>query len=72
LRCYCPEAWHVEVVDVLLRPDLAERAGVLATPTLCFDYPNSPRRIIGDLGDVHKVLEFLGIESERREDDDAR
>jgi circadian clock protein KaiB len=54
--------WTVEVIDVLVRPELAERAGVLATPTLCYDHPERPRRVIGDLSDTKRVLEFLGID----------
>jgi circadian clock protein KaiB len=54
--------WKVEIVDVLVKPELAERAGILATPTLSFEHPERPRRIIGDLSDAKRVLEFLGIE----------
>jgi circadian clock protein KaiB len=56
------EAWNVEVIDVLTRPELAEQAGILATPTLCYEDSARPRRIIGDLSDARRVLEFLGIE----------
>ncbi len=54
--------WKVEIVDVLDKPELAERAGILATPTLSYEHPERPRRIIGDLSDAKRVLEFLGIE----------
>jgi circadian clock protein KaiB len=54
--------WKVEIVDVLTKPELAERAGILATPTLSYEHPDRPRRIIGDLSDAKRVLEFLGIE----------
>jgi circadian clock protein KaiB len=56
------EQWTIEVIDVLSRPDVAEQAGVLATPTLSYEHPDRPRRIIGDLSDTKRVLEFLGIE----------
>lgn len=52
----------IEVIDVLLRPDLAEKAGILATPTLSYDLSPRPRRVVGDLSDARRVLEFLGIE----------
>lgn len=55
------DGWRVEVIDVLAKPELAELAGILATPTLCYDHPARSRRIIGDLSDTKKVLEFLGI-----------
>jgi circadian clock protein KaiB len=57
-----PGAWAVEVVDVVAKPELAEAAGILATPTLSYEHPVRPRRIIGDLSDAKRVLEFLGIE----------
>jgi circadian clock protein KaiB len=56
-----PSHWDVEVVDVLKNPGRAEQAGILATPTLSVPHPSRPRRIVGDLGDAAKVLEFLGI-----------
>ena len=56
------ETWRVEVIDVLKKPDLAEQAGILATPTLSYENSTRPRRIIGDLSDAKRVLEFLGIE----------
>jgi circadian clock protein KaiB len=54
---------RIEVIDVLTRPELAEEAGVLATPTLSYEHPERPRRIVGDLGDIRRVLQFLGIEA---------
>jgi circadian clock protein KaiB len=54
--------WKVEIVDVLTTPELAERASILATPTLSYEHSERPRRIIGDLSDAKRVLEFLGIE----------
>lgn len=57
-----PGAWEVHVIDVLATPELAEQAGILATPTLSYEHPARPRRIIGDLSDTRRVLDFLGIE----------
>ena len=57
------DAWDVEVIDVLTDPELAEQAGILATPTLCLEHSGRSRRIVGDLSDTKRVLEFLGIES---------
>jgi len=55
-------AWKVEIIDVLARPELAEQAGILATPTLTYENQGRPRRVVGDLSDTRRVLEFLGIE----------
>jgi circadian clock protein KaiB len=54
-------AWKIEIIDVLARPELAEQAGILATPTLSYEHAARPRRIVGDLSDTKRVLEFLGI-----------
>ena len=56
------EGWDAEIIDVVTRPELAEKAGVIATPTLSYEHSIRPRRIVGDLGDARRVLEFLGIE----------
>jgi circadian clock protein KaiB len=66
LRRSIDPAWKVEIVDVLTSPELAEQAGVLATPTLSYEHPERPRRIIGDLSDTKRVLKFLGIEKKER------
>lgn len=55
-------AWKIEIIDVLARPELAEQAGILATPTLTYENQGRPRRVVGDLSDTRRVLEFLGIE----------
>jgi circadian clock protein KaiB len=56
------EGWHVEIIDVVSKPELAEEAGVIATPTLSYEHSIRPRRIVGDLSDTRRVLDFLGIE----------
>jgi circadian clock protein KaiB len=55
--------WTIEIVDVLTTPQRAEEAGILATPTLSYDHPGGPKRIIGDLSDASRILRFLGIEA---------
>ena len=62
LQAYIKPGWKIEVIDVLERPELAEQAGILATPTLAYEHSERSRRIVGDLGDPKRVLEFLGIE----------
>lgn len=49
------------VVDVLDDPAAAEAAGILATPTLSLDGSDPPRRIVGDLSDIDRVLHFFGL-----------
>jgi len=64
-RLIKPQGWDVEVIDVLMQPERAEQARILATPTLSYDHPMRPRRIVGDLSDTKSVLAFLGIELKR-------
>lgn len=52
--------YELEIIDVLERPDLAEDARILATPTLIKQLPPPLRRVIGDLSDREKLL--LGLE----------
>jgi circadian clock protein KaiB len=62
IRDHIKSDWQIEIIDVLERPELAEKAGILATPTLAYEHPERSRRIVGDLGDTERVLEFLGLE----------
>jgi circadian clock protein KaiB len=62
LKALVAPPWKVEVIDVVERPELAEKAGILATPTLAYEHPERPRRVVGDLSDTKRILEFLGIE----------
>jgi circadian clock protein KaiB len=50
------------VIDVLSEPVLADRARILATPTLVYEHPARSKRIIGDLSDTEKIIEFLGLQ----------
>lgn len=52
--------YHLEIIDVIEQPELAEEAKILATPTLIKQLPPPLRRVIGDLSDKDKVL--LGLE----------
>lgn len=58
-----PGQFHVEVIDVLEHPEMAEKAKILATPTLVKQLPEPVRKIIGDLSDRVKVL--IGLDVER-------
>jgi circadian clock protein KaiB len=58
---FLPDRHDIEVVDVSERPDLAERDGVLATPTVIRTGPLPRCRVIGDLSDHRKAAGFLGL-----------
>jgi circadian clock protein KaiB len=54
-------ACELEVIDVREAPDLAQRDGIRATPTLVMLSPGPVRRILGDLSDADDVLGHLGV-----------
>ena len=54
------DAWTLEIIDVLQRPDLAEADRVSAVPVLVRKSPRPVRRVVGDLSDHERVL--LGLE----------
>lgn len=53
--------YGLEVIDVLVDPDRAESAKILATPTLLRRKPSPDIRIIGDLTLTRSVLARLGV-----------
>ena len=52
---------EVEIIDIQMHPELAEREGLLAVPALVRLEPPPPRRIIGDLRDRAAVCSMLDL-----------
>jgi circadian clock protein KaiB len=69
LKRYCEEhlkgIYEIEVIDLLLNPQLAEGDQILAIPTLVKKVPEPVRKIIGDLSNEEKVLVGLDIRPAR-------
>jgi circadian clock protein KaiB len=65
LKKYCEvhlkDQYRIEVVDLLVHPQLAEGDQILAIPTLVRKVPAPIRKIIGDLSNEEKVLVGLNI-----------
>ena len=65
LKKYCEEhlrgQYRIEVIDLLISPQLAEGDQIFAIPTLVRKVPEPIRKIIGDLSDKEKVLVGLNI-----------
>jgi len=65
LRKYCEThlkgLYKIEVIDLLLQPQLAEGDQIFAIPTLVRKVPEPMRKIIGDLSNEEKVLVGLDI-----------
>ncbi len=53
--------YEIEVIDLLLNPQLAAGDQILAIPTLVRRLPAPLKRIIGDLSNTEKVLVGLDI-----------
>lgn len=65
LRNICEEhlagCYTIEVIDLLLNPQLAAGDQILAVPTLVRRLPPPIKRIIGNLSDTERVLVGLDI-----------
>jgi len=65
LKKYCEThlkgLYTIEVVDLLVHPQLAEGDQIFAIPTLVRKVPEPIRKIIGDLSNEEKVLVGLDI-----------
>jgi circadian clock protein KaiB len=53
--------YSIEVIDLLVQPQLARGDEIVAVPTLVRQLPQPIRRIIGDLSDTEKVLVGLQL-----------
>ncbi len=53
--------YSLEVVDLLVSPQLAEGAQILAVPTLVRKLPSPIRKVIGDLSLEERVLVGLDV-----------
>lgn len=64
LKRYCEEhlkgQYQIEVIDLLVTPQLAEGDQIIAIPTLVRRMPEPIRKIIGDLSNEEKV--FVGLD----------
>ncbi len=65
LKRYCerhlPGRYHIDVIDLLEHPQLAEGDQILALPTLVRKLPEPMKRIIGDLSNEERVLVGLDL-----------
>ncbi|HEV7782559.1 MAG TPA: circadian clock KaiB family protein [Chitinophagaceae bacterium] len=65
LQKYCEThlkgQYKIEVIDLLIKPQLAEGDQIFAIPTLVRKVPQPMRKIIGDLSNEEKVLVGLDI-----------
>jgi len=58
---YLAGKYSIEIIDLLVNPQLAEGDQILAVPTLVRKFPEPIRKIIGDLSNEERVLVGLNI-----------
>jgi circadian clock protein KaiB len=57
--------YRIEVIDLLLSPQLAQGDQIFALPTLVRRLPEPVRKIIGDLSNTERVLVGLDLQPQR-------
>ncbi len=57
--------YRIEIIDLLLNPQLAAGDQILALPTLVRKLPEPVRKIIGDLSNTERVL--VGLDLQRQQ-----
>jgi circadian clock protein KaiB len=60
---HCAVRYVIEVIDLLENPQLARADQIVAIPTLVKKLPPPPRKVIGDLSNVERVLVGLDLHS---------
>ena len=56
--------YDLKIIDIYQQPGLAKDAQIIAVPTLIKKLPLPLRRLIGDLGDLGRVLLALEVETD--------
>ena len=58
---HVPGRYEIEVIDLLVNPQLAKGDQIIAIPTLVRKLPVPIRKIIGDLSNTERVLVGLDL-----------
>ncbi len=58
---YMAGEYRIEIIDLLVNPQLAKGDQILAVPTLVRKLPEPVRKIIGDLSNTERVLVGLDL-----------
>ena len=62
---YLGNDYAIEVIDLLVHPELARQHQILAVPTVIKTYPLPERRVIGDLSRKEQLVAFLGLHTQQ-------
>jgi len=66
---HLPGKYRIEVVDLLVHPQLAKGDQIVAIPTLVRKLPPPIRKVIGDLSNVERTLVGLQLRPAKGESD---
>ena len=69
---YLEGKYRIEVIDLMVNPQLAKGDQILALPTLVRRLPEPVKKIIGDLSNTERVLVGLDIRPLGRSEGDNR
>ncbi len=58
---YFPDHNSIEIIDLIINPELARGDQIVAIPTLVKRFPGPMRKVIGDLSNVDRVLSGLDL-----------
>lgn len=64
---HLPGRYKIEVIDLLLHPQLAAGDQIVAIPTLVRKLPEPLRKIVGDLSDTERTL--VGLQLRRAQNE---
>lgn len=59
---HLPGKHHIELVDLVENPQMAQENGILVIPTLVRMDPRPIRKVVGDLSNEEKAVAGLGLE----------
>lgn len=58
---YLENQYDLEVIDIYQQPELAEKANIIAVPTLVKLLPPPLQKLIGNMSNLEKTLRYLDI-----------
>ncbi len=58
---YLPNKCNIQVFDLYKQPKLAKEREITALPTLIHRKPSSARKLVGNLSNTERVINYLGI-----------
>jgi circadian clock protein KaiB len=64
LETHLKDKYQLSIVDIYQERSLAQQEQIIALPLLVKKFPLPEKRMIGDMSDTAKVLDYLGITTE--------